>query len=276
MKKTEDPTDADSEEMREIIYNTVIAVGGLEKFPDSEEIYRIIDRVLEENPHKLADHIYIRDKWTKFLMGQVMKATKGQANPEKARDAIKQRLAELAASIITEIEEEDSTMKPQTEPKEKEDIMMNQDSESHKDSNEIPIKKTRTKPKKEDSTMKEDYIRGLGKSWNWVTDDYRYWHNCLCVGKVNHLEPGPSGKCEVLFLASGMWGLDEKPKRTIVDREGNGFSWIHEQWNRAEHKRLGKKYVQQAYSHIIEKKRKAIKSTSVPTTTKKKETNDEK
>ena len=260
---------ADNEEMKEQLAKSVIEVGGLNKDSDIKELKRAIDIFFDENADDVSEHKKQRERSINFLMGQIMKASKGQVAPAKAKAILRERLTEL----------EDSAMKKRlTELKTKEDIMMNQDSESHKDSNEIPIKKTRTKPKKEDSTMKEDYIRGLGKSWNWVTDDYRYWHNCLCVGKVNHLEPGPSGKCEVLFLASGMWGLDEKPKRTIVDREGNGFSWIHEQWSRAEHKRLGKKYVQQAYSHIIEKKRKAIKSTSVPTTTttKKKETNDEK
>ena len=103
--------------------------------------------------------------------------------------------------------------------------------------------KTQTEP---------NYIRGMAMSIGGYTTNLSFWNGCFCIGQVKHLR---DGKYEALFLSSGMWGLDDsKPIRKIVDRDGNGISWVHEQWTIAENKRLGKKYIPQAYSHRIEAK----------------------
>lgn len=54
---------------------------GLAQISDSSELDSIVDLVISENPQAVADYNAGKETAAKFLVGQVMKATKGKANP---------------------------------------------------------------------------------------------------------------------------------------------------------------------------------------------------
>jgi aspartyl-tRNA(Asn)/glutamyl-tRNA(Gln) amidotransferase subunit B len=59
---------------------------------DQAEIERHVDQVLAENPQSVADFQAGRDKAFAFLVGQVMKLTKGKASPQIVNDLLKQKI----------------------------------------------------------------------------------------------------------------------------------------------------------------------------------------
>jgi aspartyl-tRNA(Asn)/glutamyl-tRNA(Gln) amidotransferase subunit B len=59
---------------------------------DAGALGAIVDEVLAANPGAVADVRAGKDQAIKFLVGQVMKATRGQANAAAAQDAIRERL----------------------------------------------------------------------------------------------------------------------------------------------------------------------------------------
>jgi aspartyl-tRNA(Asn)/glutamyl-tRNA(Gln) amidotransferase subunit B len=59
---------------------------------DEGEIAKIVTQILADNPQAAADVKNGEMKAVGFLVGQVMKASKGQANPSLAQDLIKQQL----------------------------------------------------------------------------------------------------------------------------------------------------------------------------------------
>ena len=48
--------------------------------------------MLDENPNSIADYKGGKDRAMGFLVGQVMKKSKGQANPQMASKLVKQEL----------------------------------------------------------------------------------------------------------------------------------------------------------------------------------------
>ncbi len=68
--------------------------GGLVQITDEEELAGIVDRVIDEN-QKVADEVRAgKDKAIGFLVGQVMKMTKGRANPQMVNKLLRQRLTD--------------------------------------------------------------------------------------------------------------------------------------------------------------------------------------
>ena len=55
----------------------------------------IADEVLAANPKAVADYKAGKEAAIKALMGQVMKRTKGAANPQEATAVLKEKLAKL-------------------------------------------------------------------------------------------------------------------------------------------------------------------------------------
>lgn len=70
---------------------------GLKQISTSDELAPIVERVLNENPGPV--HQYLRGKETviKFLIGQVMKATSGKANPQIVQALLEERLKQQAS-----------------------------------------------------------------------------------------------------------------------------------------------------------------------------------
>jgi aspartyl-tRNA(Asn)/glutamyl-tRNA(Gln) amidotransferase subunit B len=66
---------------------------GLAQIADGSEIEPIVEEVIAENPEAAADLREGKDQALKFLMGQVMKKSRGKANPGIASDQIKKKLS---------------------------------------------------------------------------------------------------------------------------------------------------------------------------------------
>ena len=54
----------------------------------------MIKKVLEENPKSVADFKAGKEKSFGFLVGQTMKATKGQGNPKLVNEVLRKVLSE--------------------------------------------------------------------------------------------------------------------------------------------------------------------------------------
>jgi aspartyl-tRNA(Asn)/glutamyl-tRNA(Gln) amidotransferase subunit B len=70
----------------------VIDEKGLAQTNDEGELEKIADQVIVENPKSVEDYKKGKENAVKFLMGQVMKATKGSANPQLATEILKNKL----------------------------------------------------------------------------------------------------------------------------------------------------------------------------------------
>ncbi len=64
----------------------------LAQISDEERLEAIIERVIEENPKPVADYLGGKEGALRYLVGQVMKATRGKANPGLANRLLKERL----------------------------------------------------------------------------------------------------------------------------------------------------------------------------------------
>jgi aspartyl-tRNA(Asn)/glutamyl-tRNA(Gln) amidotransferase subunit B len=69
-----------------------IAAKGLKQMSDSSALEKIVDDVLAANAKSVEEFRAGKDKAFNALVGQVMKASKGQANPTQASDLLKKKL----------------------------------------------------------------------------------------------------------------------------------------------------------------------------------------
>ena len=65
---------------------------GIENITDDSEIRNIIKKIIADNEESVNDYKNGHDRALKFLMGQVMKETKGKANPRLANDILLEEL----------------------------------------------------------------------------------------------------------------------------------------------------------------------------------------
>ena len=70
----------------------IIKEQGIENITDDTEIRNTIKTIIENNPESVADYKNGHDRAIKYLMGQVMKETKGKANPKMAMDILTEEL----------------------------------------------------------------------------------------------------------------------------------------------------------------------------------------
>jgi aspartyl-tRNA(Asn)/glutamyl-tRNA(Gln) amidotransferase subunit B len=70
----------------------IVEEKGWKQISDDESLEAMILEVLEANPGPVADVKAGKAKAIGFLVGQVMKASKGKANPQKVNELIRQRL----------------------------------------------------------------------------------------------------------------------------------------------------------------------------------------
>ena len=71
----------------------IIAERGFRQISDTAAIDGIVDEVLASNPGAVADFAAGKPQAIGFLVGQVMKATRGQANAALVQAALRARLA---------------------------------------------------------------------------------------------------------------------------------------------------------------------------------------
>jgi aspartyl-tRNA(Asn)/glutamyl-tRNA(Gln) amidotransferase subunit B len=73
--------------------DAIIEARGLKQISDAGAIEKIIDDVLAANPGPVAEFRAGKDKAFNSLVGQVMKAAKGKANPQQVNEVLRRKLA---------------------------------------------------------------------------------------------------------------------------------------------------------------------------------------
>jgi aspartyl-tRNA(Asn)/glutamyl-tRNA(Gln) amidotransferase subunit B len=73
--------------------DALIESRGLKQVSDASAIGPIIDEVLAANPKSVEEFRAGKEKAFNALVGQVMKATRGKANPQQVNDLLRQKLA---------------------------------------------------------------------------------------------------------------------------------------------------------------------------------------
>ena len=74
--------------------DTVVAEKGLAQISDTSEIEKIADDILDANPQSIEDFKAGKKQAAGYLMGQLMKASKGKANPQVAKELLERKLSE--------------------------------------------------------------------------------------------------------------------------------------------------------------------------------------
>lgn len=70
----------------------IVSELGLTQISGADELAAVVGRVIEANPKPVADYLAGKQEAIKFLMGQVMKETRGRANPAVVRDLLRTAL----------------------------------------------------------------------------------------------------------------------------------------------------------------------------------------
>lgn len=72
--------------------SAIIKSSGIENITDDSAIRDVVKRVIAANPESVDDYKAGRDRAIKYLMGQVMKESRGSANPKMAMDILTEEL----------------------------------------------------------------------------------------------------------------------------------------------------------------------------------------
>ena len=72
--------------------DAIIEARGLKQMNDAGALERIIDEVVAANPDNVAQFRAGKDKAFNALVGQIMKASKGKANPQQVNDLLRQKI----------------------------------------------------------------------------------------------------------------------------------------------------------------------------------------
>jgi aspartyl-tRNA(Asn)/glutamyl-tRNA(Gln) amidotransferase subunit B len=74
------------------VVDEIIEREGLRQVSDAGAIEKLVDAVLAANERLVGDYRAGKDKAFNALVGQVMKASKGKANPVQAAEALRRKL----------------------------------------------------------------------------------------------------------------------------------------------------------------------------------------
>ncbi|MFV0424615.1 MAG: Asp-tRNA(Asn)/Glu-tRNA(Gln) amidotransferase subunit GatB [Bacilli bacterium] len=77
----------------EIDVNKYVEEQGLIQISNEDELEKIVDQVIAENEKSIQDYLSGNEYAFKFIIGQVMKLSKGKANPKKATEMIKEKIS---------------------------------------------------------------------------------------------------------------------------------------------------------------------------------------
>jgi len=70
----------------------IIKAKGLEQISDNSELEKMIDDIIANNPNQVEQYRAGKEKLFSFFVGQVMKMTKGKANPQAVSELLKRKL----------------------------------------------------------------------------------------------------------------------------------------------------------------------------------------
>jgi aspartyl-tRNA(Asn)/glutamyl-tRNA(Gln) amidotransferase subunit B len=73
--------------------NQIVEELGLTQIGESEELTPIVERVLAEHPKPVADFRAGKQEALRFLVGQVMRETRGRANPSMVHQVLREKLS---------------------------------------------------------------------------------------------------------------------------------------------------------------------------------------
>jgi aspartyl-tRNA(Asn)/glutamyl-tRNA(Gln) amidotransferase subunit B len=71
----------------------VVQEKGLAQISTATELEAVVGQVIAANSQAVVDYKQGKETALKFLVGQVMKATKGQANPQMVNELLRRMLA---------------------------------------------------------------------------------------------------------------------------------------------------------------------------------------
>ena len=74
--------------------DSIIDAKGLRQISDSSAIEAIVAKVIAAHPEQVAEYQSGKDKLIGFFVGQVMKESRGKANPEQVNEILRQKLQE--------------------------------------------------------------------------------------------------------------------------------------------------------------------------------------
>ena len=72
--------------------DAIIEERGLKQVSDSGAIEAVVDRIIADNPDKVAEYKGGKDKHMGWFVGPVMKASQGKANPQMANEVLSKKL----------------------------------------------------------------------------------------------------------------------------------------------------------------------------------------
>lgn len=73
----------------------IVQEKGLAQISDANALNPVVERVIAENAKPVKDYLGGKEATLKFLVGQVMKATRGQANPTLAAELLKRKIESM-------------------------------------------------------------------------------------------------------------------------------------------------------------------------------------
>ncbi len=70
----------------------IIADQGLKQVTDTSRLESIVEKVIKDNPEEYEKYKSGNPQLSKFFMGQVMRETRGKANPQKVNAILDEKL----------------------------------------------------------------------------------------------------------------------------------------------------------------------------------------
>ena len=70
----------------------IIDEKGLRQVSDASELQAVVDAIVQKNPQAVEDYKKGKEASLQFLLGQIMKETKGAANPEVVKTVILKKI----------------------------------------------------------------------------------------------------------------------------------------------------------------------------------------
>jgi aspartyl-tRNA(Asn)/glutamyl-tRNA(Gln) amidotransferase subunit B len=70
----------------------IVREKGLAQISDAEELAPIVEQIIAENPGPVAEYLGGKEATLRFLVGQVMRATRGKANPQLVTKLLQEKL----------------------------------------------------------------------------------------------------------------------------------------------------------------------------------------
>ena len=75
--------------------DAIVEKKGLRQVSDESAIGEVVEEVLQSNPDEVQKYIGGKEKLFGFFVGEIMKKTRGKANPKILNDLLRQKLEKL-------------------------------------------------------------------------------------------------------------------------------------------------------------------------------------